>query len=104
MGWTHIPGATRDDIVRQLLADSPSLDHELCGDVLWAVIDDEIHGRYIVCYLLGDAGEHGWGYKDIDECMHPYYYDGPLRLLDLAPIACYRWRRKVRAYHTSQTT
>jgi hypothetical protein len=104
MGWTHTPGATKDDIVRELLTEYAPLDSELRGDVLWAVIDDEIVGRYIVCFLLGDAGQDGWGYKDIHESMGPHYYDCPLRLLDLAPVACRRWRTKVRARHASQST
>src|SRR6185312_17324597 len=104
MGWTHTPGATKDDIVHQLLTEFSPLDHQLRGGVLWAVVDDDMIGRYIVCFLLGDAGPDGWGYKDIDESMQPYYYGCPLRLLDLAPVACRPWRRRVRDYHASETT
>src|SRR5690348_2577736 len=58
MGWTHTPGASKEDVVRELLTDCSPLDFQLQEHVLWAVIDDDIHGRYIVCFLLRDAGEH----------------------------------------------
>lgn len=35
----------------------------------------------IVCLVRLDRGD--WGYKDMDETMHPYYYDCPKSILDL---------------------
>jgi hypothetical protein len=54
--------------------------------------------RYIQCDLLKGGG-NGWGYKSMDESMHPYYYSCPLSYLDLAPEQCAEWRQKVREYH-----
>ena len=51
MGWTVIPGATRDDVVRELLNDYHPVDHELCDDILWAVVAGEgAHQNLIVCF------------------------------------------------------
>lgn len=50
-------------------------------------------------------------YKEIDEGMHPFYYDCPIRLLDkldkLAPVTepssgAYRWRAKCREHAAKQ--
>lgn len=50
-------------------------------------------------------------YKDMDESMHPYYYDCPTRLLDLldqlAPATepasgAYKWRAACRAHQAKQ--
>lgn len=62
--------------------------------------------RWIVCDLLRYLdGE--WGYKDIEESMHPYFYSSPLKYLDLVPIEQYgghaEWRDLVRQYHVRIT-
>lgn len=104
MGWTVIPGATRDDVVRELLNDYHPVDHELCDDILWAVVAGEgAHQNLIVCFLLR-APNGGWGYKPLEERMHPFYYGCPLRLLEQAPVTCQDWREKVRKYHTHRST
>jgi len=52
-----------------------------------------------------------FGYKHMDENMHPFYYDCPIRLLDkldkLAPVTepssgAYRWRAKCREQAAKQ--
>ena len=45
-----------------------------------------------------------WGYKPLDESMHPYYYSCPLSYLDLAPEQSAEWRAGVRAYHARRRT
>jgi hypothetical protein len=100
MGWTFTRGATQDDVIQELLADASTLEHELCGNVLWAVMQGR-QQKFIACFLLEDGG-NGWGYKAMEEGMHPYYYDCPLRLLDLAPAVCEKWRARVRAHHAQQ--
>jgi hypothetical protein len=97
MGWTFTLGATKDDVVGELLDGSSTLDHELRGDVLWAVVEFD-HQRVIACFLLQDNGD-GWGYKDMDESMHPPHYDCPLRLLEITPVTCEEWRAGVHAFH-----
>jgi hypothetical protein len=82
-----------------------TLAHCLRGNHLWAVVElvDEQETRperYIACYLLAyDKSCRGGGYKDMDESLHPFYYDCPLGYLAMAPIACEAWREAVRAYH-----
>jgi hypothetical protein len=101
MGWYSTRGATKEDVVQELLQDTSPIDHELCGSVLWAVVEFADR-RVIGCFLLGACSD-GWGYKPMDEGMHPYYYDCPLRLLELAPVACEEWRAKVRAHHAGRS-
>jgi hypothetical protein len=55
--------------------------------------------RYIGCDLLRKHPGHGWGYKDLTESMHPYYYTCPLSYLETVPVACEEWREQVREYH-----
>jgi len=44
--------------------------------------------------------EGEWGYKGMDESVHPLYYSCPLKYLDMAPeVTNQEWRDKVRAYH-----
>ncbi len=53
---------------------------------------------YIRCDLF-ERGRNGWGYKALDESMHPYYYGCPLEYLDKAPEVSPEWRQKVREHH-----
>ncbi|MFO6370232.1 hypothetical protein, partial [Pseudomonas aeruginosa] len=88
--------------------------HALRGNVLWSVTQvtakaDGVHRdlapgqslRYIRCDLLQRSGGQ-WGYKPLDESMHPYYYSCPLSYLDLAPEQSADWRAGVRAYHAQR--
>lgn len=44
------------------------------------------------------GGNKMWGYKDMDESMHPYYYGCPLKYFDLVPqVSCQEWRDQTRA-------
>lgn len=43
-----------------------------------------------------------WGYQDMCESMHPFYYSCPLKYLDMVPVACEEWREGVRAYRQRQ--
>ncbi len=55
--------------------------------------------RFIGCDLIRFRREDGWGYKNLDESSHPYYYSCPLKYLDMVPVACEKWREGVRKYH-----
>jgi hypothetical protein len=85
--------------------------HTLCDDVLWSVVEmtdkndlvPDQPTRYIRCDLLGKH-EDQWGYKSLDESMHPYYYSCPLIYLDMAPEQSREWRKGVRAYHAQRKT
>lgn len=91
------------------------------------ILDDALtnYGRhYFALVKKGDApavifvalldkrasnGWTGWGYKDMDEGMHPYTYDCPLRIVDRADADGpadnedgKNWRSMVRAYHAKR--
>jgi len=54
--------------------------------------------RFIGCDLLRCySGE--WGYKDMCESMHPYYYNCPWSYLKMTPCSHVGWRLGVIAYH-----
>lgn len=39
-----------------------------------------------------------WGYKPMGESAFPYFYDCPLKFLDMAPVANAEWREEVKKY------
>ncbi|MEZ5944904.1 MAG: hypothetical protein R3C18_26265 [Planctomycetaceae bacterium] len=126
MGWTYPYGVNRKQLIAQRVEDwerdtgemvvkSTCLKHCYRGGVfsgvLWSVWertftkdDKEVQPteRWIQCDLLRcDRGE--WGYKDMEESMHPYYYSCPLGYLALVPIDKYggnaEWREQVIEHH-----
>ncbi len=131
MGWLFTRGSTRKDLIerrtRSWVAPGPQdttvtttcLAHCYRGGafsgVLWAVWErtytrngEVVNSpeRWITCDLLKYQRGFGWGYKDVEESMHPFYYSCPLRYLDLVPIetygGCGEWREGVRRYHQRQ--
>ena len=111
MGWLFTYGKRKADIIKELIAPEENetrrwetIAYCVRGNVLWSVIaityrQDNRSKRLIVCHLLAKKKDCGWGYKDIDESMHPYYYSCPLHYLDLAPVTNTEWRARVQAYH-----
>lgn len=72
------------------------------GGVLWTVWehtydDGRPAKRFIGCDVLSCETGFGWGFKDEEESMHPYYYSCPLGYLDMVPAECEPWRAGVRA-------
>lgn len=131
MGWLFKAGITRRELIEERTKDwtrdgaegitvtSTCLAHCYRGNVysgvLWAVwertfITDGQEAkpteRWITCDLLRYQKDCGWGYKDMDESMHPFYYSCPLTYLDLVPVETYggnsEWREGVRAHHARQ--
>lgn len=126
MGWTYPHNVNRKELIAQrakgwerdtgeMLVKSTCLKHCYRGGVfsgvLWSVWertftndDKEVQPteRWIQCDLLRcDRGE--WGYKDLEESMHPYYYSCPLGYLQLVPLDRYggnaEWREQVIEHH-----
>jgi hypothetical protein len=95
MGWDFGP-ETRSQLVARLR--QGAIASRLVGNRLWAVERGPSDTPIICCYLLATKKGRA-GYKDLTESMEPYYYDCPLALLDLAPVAHESWRDKVRVYH-----
>ncbi len=118
MGWLFFDNYTKTDLVKRLIRKEENdqriyktLKHSIRGSVLWTVrtVSFKESGEVItmiVCYLLErsvkNAGKKkivSWGYKDMDESSHPYYYSCPISYFKDAPVACQEWRDKVYDYH-----
>jgi len=80
--------------------------------VLWAVLErtfsrngeqTQPSERWITCDLLRYQRDSGWGYKDMCESEHPYYYSCPKKYINLVPIDKYggneEWREQVQSHH-----
>ena len=131
MGWLFKTGYSRQDMIAErkkgweqtkddgTTIKSSCLAHCYRGGifsgVLWSVWErtfvkdgqqTEPPQRWIICDLLRFL-QSEWGYKDIEEVMHPFYYSCPLKYLDLVPIEQYgghaEWRELVRKYHARIT-
>lgn len=129
MGWTYPHNVNRKQLIAQrvdgwerdtgeMLVKSTCLKHCYRGGVfsgvLWSVwertftkdgVEVQPTERWIQCDLLRcDRGE--WGYKDMEESMHPYYYSCPLSYLKLVPIEKFggnpEWRAIVTEHHRRQ--
>jgi hypothetical protein len=128
MGWLFTHGSTRQGLIRErtanwdrttedgMLVKTNCLAHCFRGcrfsGVLWAVWERTFTKdnqeaqpteRWITCDLLRYQMGYGWGYKDMDESMGPYYYSCPLGYLDMVPLDQYggneHWREGVKAHH-----
>lgn len=127
MGWLFPYGASRKSLIAERVSNwerttdtgvritTTCITHCYRGGVfsgiLWSVWErtftqnDAEHRpkqRWIQCDLLKcNAGE--WGYKDMEESMHPYFYSCPLGYMKLVPIEQFgghdKWREGVRQYH-----
>jgi hypothetical protein len=130
MGWLFTCGMTRREMISEraknwettsgeLLVKSTCLAHCYRGGafsgVLWAVWERtfqkdgqivEPTERWITCDLLRYQKDYGWGYKDMDESMHPYFYSCPLGYLAMVPIDQFGgnadWRQGVQEYRARQ--
>lgn len=130
MGWLFRPGYSRKEMIADLVQGSERtlddgtemkstcLAHCYRGGVfsgvLWTVWERTFHRdsqqskptvRWINCDVLRyEQGE--WGYKDIEESMHPYFYSCPIGYLALVPLdqlgGNADWRDGVRQHHSRQ--
>jgi len=112
MGWSHTYGASKSDVINEVTRDYTgasgttfkTLKHCARGNALYAVTETVREGkteRFVAVYLLSKNPNVGWGYKAMDEGMHPYYYGCPVGYLNLCtePMndSSAKWREKVRA-------
>ena len=118
MGW-YFFSPSRSALIQELIQPWSTsrgackvIAHTLRGNVLWSVVEvtakkEGEHNslpagqlaRYIRCNLL-ECSSGTWGFKPLDEAMHPFYYSCPLSYLDMAPEQSHEWREGVRAYHS----
>jgi hypothetical protein len=115
MGWLFTEGATRDDVICDRIQSwsneefsTTVIAHCVRDDVLWSIREVTYKEsskvkRYIFCDLLekhSDQHYNGWGYKSMDEGMHPYCYSCPKDYLNRVPeVACAQWREGVLKRH-----
>lgn len=91
-------------MVREIVAEGSMLRnvaYKVVNSALYTVEERKDNGaRYIGVYVLSRQGGE-WGYKSMDESMGPYYFDCPLKFLDMVPEPesqyAKEWRQKVRA-------
>jgi hypothetical protein len=129
MGWLFRPGSTRKDWIAELTQGWERTTPEggrvktIClahcyrggsfSGVLWSVWERTFERdgqpvqppqRWINCDVLQfSKRDDGWGCKDMDESMGPYFFSCPLKYLDMVPqVANESWRESVRAYHARQ--
>lgn len=113
MGWTT-GWNTRNSLIHDLTKDeSVNATHSLTclrhctrGNILWSVWDchnkqTDVHETHIRCDKMQNyGGSNGWGYKDMCESMHPYYYTCPISYLELANSGINEsWREEVLNHH-----
>ena len=122
MGWYGTLGATKQDIIGEVLDGFSSrgllkehaLKKESGETVLWMVIagQDKQNTPFqcILCYLIYKSGRD-WGYKPLDEMMVPYYTSVPIEWLDKYPCIypggpgdSDKWRADVRKTKTTNRT
>jgi hypothetical protein len=130
MGWLFKSGYSRKELIEDRTKDwerttdgmtvtTTRLAHCYRGGsfagVLWTVwertftkdgVEAQPTERWIGCDLMRHQKDYGWGYKDMEESMGPYYYSCPQKYLNLVPIEQYggneEWRANVQRYHARQ--
>jgi hypothetical protein len=105
MGWTFEQGATRASLIEAIkggreFGRKPKA-VAARGNHLWCVFESSRRpGEYFIllCLLSAQRG-YGWGYKDMDESMGPYYYTCPTSWFDkyqTTDAAALEWRETCR--------
>lgn len=134
MGWTFNPRFTKADLVRErtdrtverytstdgAAMEWEVLDHSLRGNCLWKVVRYKKNDKeeiFIALDLLAYRKGDGAGYKDMEESSGPYYYNCPLKFLEMVPEKPrtpqqaewdkqyhngLSWRDRVRAFHAGK--
>lgn len=126
MGWTEYtdtPHKTRAEMVRDELSQAPAPDSGHAwgfeymterGSTVYAVAWHESKTRprhYYGMVILTSRKDGRFGYKDMSEDAQPYYYDAPVKMLDMLdrldpnPTEQARtWRQKCREHQAAKKT
>lgn len=105
MGWTGMECTKKEMVAR--IRDGREHGAEVLASRttqsgVWQVVKSHADQTpVIVLFLVSSERGHAY-YKDMSEDMHPFYYDCPLALLDMAPECCSEWRAKVREWHAQK--
>lgn len=102
MGWlfpyhTTTKASLVNDVTNDIIAAGHTINAtKSVGKGLWMLVTPKNLDKPIIVFYLME--KHGtWGYKDMDESAHPFFYDCPLAWLDKAPILSQAWRDGVHA-------
>lgn len=102
MGWNFYYNLTdKNQIVKELTNNEGFLKKAIYGNELWTLWSRS-DKKIIILYLLARKNNN-WGYKDISESEHPYYYQCPLSFLKEAEEVNKEWRDKVIEYNKTQS-
>lgn len=87
MGWTSCDSWTTKKAIREdILADHKTIvAHKASKSGLWAVLPDGSDGQLVLVLFLIQRRGKVYGYKDMSENMHPFFYDCPAELVAMAP-------------------
>ena len=130
MGWLFRQDITRKELIAERTESwerksEETIVHSEClakcfrgggfSGVLWAVWerrfikdgeDIEPQQRWITCDLIQYRRDSGWGFKDLDESMGPYFWSCPIKYLNMVPIEEFggnaEWRKEVIEHHQRQ--
>lgn len=96
MGTTYYHEAdTKKRLIEIIKKEWKLIDTSLIGNQFWAIIENQ--GKpWLVLFLLSVHNKM-WGYKFMDESMHPYYYNCSKRLVKKSTVASENWREMWRA-------
>lgn len=105
MGWFYGYETRKqltDDLLKVTNTGYKMIAKACTSNRLWVVYENPEGYRYITLFLLSKR-DGNYGYKPMDEHMGPYYYDCPLKLLEIAepqqPHTMGKfWRNNVRTY------
>ncbi len=110
MGWTYYAtygNINRLDECRRHFGEQPSwatiVKDALVGTTYYAAMKDAKTNEIWALVVLTDIDNGEFGYKDMSEDMLPYYFECPIKILELlSPTDCenaIEWRRHCYAYH-----
>lgn len=130
MGWLFSHYESKKDLANKLVKQVEEskalyLGHSLVGNILYVAIqyvkeEETLVANEVVklnkpvsCILIyklehNRKDYYNWGYKDMDESMHPYYYACPLKLLQITDLHkpdnenSKTWREEVVKYHKAK--
>lgn len=92
----------RRELIDHLTADTNNYTRKArycSGNTLWvwwqpkSNFGQDFIGCYLLTHYKGD-----WGYKPLEESMHPYYYSCPKSWLNSVPVVDAEWREGVVRY------
>lgn len=71
-------------------------------DGMWILGTPKGFDKPFIGFYLMKKAQGLWGYKDMEEACHPYYYDCPIDWLDKAAVMNQSWRDGVIKHHSDK--